>query len=186
MPEVASLEQAFLIACRRGSLDVLLRSSNFVMDRGGVFVWHVIRIWTCIMDYDEPKTPSKKRKRMTSTKGTPRKRAHPTPNSRARLHRSSNPHKSPSTKSPSKKSPLKVRPPPPVPFPLKRLALEALPKDPWLRAMHALHVGSRPDELPCREEEYAKCLRSVEELVGEGEGGCVCRFPFSIISLGEY
>jgi origin recognition complex subunit 1 len=131
-------------------------------------------------EYDEPKTPSKKRKRMTSTKGTPRKRAHPTPNSRARLHRSSNP------KSPSKKSPLKVRPPPPVPLPLKRLALEALPKDPWLRAMHALHVGSRPDELPCREEEYARCLRSVEELIGEGEGGCVCRFPFSIISLGEY
>jgi origin recognition complex subunit 1 len=49
-----------------------------------------------------------------------------------------------------------------------------LPKDPWLRAMHVLHVAARPDELPCRDEEYARILRSVRELIEEGSGGCVC------------
>ena len=50
-----------------------------------------------------------------------------------------------------------------------------LPKDPWLRAMHALHVGSRPDSLPCREEEFNKVLRCIGELLEEGSGGCVCK-----------
>ena len=39
--------------------------------------------------------------------------------------------------------------------------LSHLPKDPWLRAMHVLHVGSCPDALPCREEVFAKVLRCV-------------------------
>jgi origin recognition complex subunit 1 len=40
--------------------------------------------------------------------------------------------------------------------------------------MHVLHVAARPDELPCRDEEYSRILRSVRELVEEGSGGCVC------------
>ncbi|KAJ3501971.1 hypothetical protein NLJ89_g9099 [Agrocybe chaxingu] len=39
--------------------------------------------------------------------------------------------------------------------------------------MHALHVGSRPDALPCREDEYERVLRCVGELLEEGSGGCI-------------
>jgi len=46
--------------------------------------------------------------------------------------------------------------------------------DPWLRAMQALHVGARPEALPCRAEEYARVMRAVEELLEEGSGGCIC------------
>ena len=79
---------------------------------------------------------------------------------------------------------------------------KSVQRDAWLRAMHALHVGSnsRSSEeassqekghgtgdsgskrargvLPCREEEYARILGAVEELVEEGSGGCVCEFSF--------
>jgi hypothetical protein len=48
-------------------------------------------------------------------------------------------------------------------------------KDPWLRAMNALHVGARPDAFPCRSEGYARVMRTVEELIEEGSGGCICR-----------
>ncbi|KAI0245980.1 P-loop containing nucleoside triphosphate hydrolase protein [Lactifluus subvellereus] len=46
-------------------------------------------------------------------------------------------------------------------------------RDPWLRAMHALHVGARPEALPCRAEEYGRVMRAVEELLEEGSGGCI-------------
>ena len=38
--------------------------------------------------------------------------------------------------------------------PWKQSRVLNMPKDPWLRALHALHVGARPDgeTLPCREE----------------------------------
>ncbi|KAJ7286127.1 hypothetical protein C8J57DRAFT_1286799 [Mycena rebaudengoi] len=49
-----------------------------------------------------------------------------------------------------------------------------LPKDPWLRAMHVLHVGSRPDALPCRETEFDNVLDAVSNILEEGSGGCVC------------
>jgi origin recognition complex subunit 1 len=124
-------------------------------------------------DYGDPRTPSKKRKRTSSPTKTPRKprktTAHPTPHSKAALRRCQQPAS-------PRKSPMKIRPPPPAPLAERTLQLEQLPKDPWLRAMHMLHVGSKPDELPCREEEYAKVLRSVEELIDEGSGGCVCKF----------
>ncbi len=42
--------------------------------------------------------------------------------------------------------------------------------------MHTLHVGSRPNALPCREEEYARVLKCVGELLEEGSGGCICKF----------
>ncbi|KAH9981734.1 hypothetical protein BJV74DRAFT_74014 [Russula compacta] len=38
--------------------------------------------------------------------------------------------------------------------------------------MHALHVGARPEALPCRAEECARVMRVVEDLI-EGSGGCI-------------
>ena len=130
---------------------------------------------------DEPKTPSKKkRKRDTTTRsptkrgaGTPRKLpatrtlVHPTPHSKARRKIAAS-----SGLSPQKRQ-FAVRP--------QRLVYAAhdlshLPRDPWLRAMHVLHVGSRPDALPCREEEFERVLRCVGELLEEGSGGCICEF----------
>ncbi|CAK5269600.1 unnamed protein product [Mycena citricolor] len=52
-------------------------------------------------------------------------------------------------------------------------ALADMPDDPWLRTMHVLHVGSRPDTLPCREEEFDRILGSVADLLEEGSGGCI-------------
>jgi origin recognition complex subunit 1 len=54
--------------------------------------------------------------------------------------------------------------------------------DPWLRAMHALHVGARPEALPCRTEEYGRVMRAVEELLEEGSGGCICEL-FALLPL---
>jgi hypothetical protein len=56
--------------------------------------------------------------------------------------------------------------------------------DPWLRAMQALHVGARPEALPCRTEEYGRVMRAVEELLEEGSGGCICELvaPLSVVN----
>lgn len=126
--------------------------------------------------FGPPRTPSKKRKRSTgicspSKTTTPRKPKRrrtaiaPTPHSRKSLAARAQRQRH--------KQALRIRPPPPL---TSHLQLENLPADPWLRAMHVLHVGARPDVLPCREEEYARCLRAVEELLEEGSGGCVCEF----------
>ncbi|KAH7884236.1 P-loop containing nucleoside triphosphate hydrolase protein [Phlebopus sp. FC_14] len=116
---------------------------------------------------DVPKTPSKKRKRTISTpsKTTPRKNrtpklAAPTPHSKAALRKR------------GRKAPG-VRVPPPDFTQEHYKQLQKLPPDPWLRAMHVLHVAARPDILPCREEEYNRVLRTVEELLEEGSSGCV-------------
>ncbi|KAG0706716.1 P-loop containing nucleoside triphosphate hydrolase protein [Suillus ampliporus] len=115
---------------------------------------------------DIPKTPSRKRKRTSSTpKSTPSKKrapklAAPTPHSKAALRKR------------SRKAPA-VRVPPPNLTQEHYRQLQNLPPDPWLRAMHVLHVAARPDVLPCREEEYSRVLRTVEELLEEGSGGCV-------------
>lgn len=133
-------------------------------------------------DYgDEPKTPSKKRKRGgATTSGSPTKRGlitatprkqrtrtvvHPTPHSKAVLSRGGK----------VKGTPSRQHKFAPRPRTLDFAAhdLSHLPKDPWLRAMHVLHVGSRPDALPCREEEFERVLRCVGELLEEGSGGCV-------------
>ena len=125
-----------------------------------------------------PMTPSRKRKRAPST---PRKRrtqtttnlAAPTPHSKAALRARA-----------SRQRAIAVRPPPQDRIGDLNLMLANVPLDPWLRAMHVLHVASRPEALPCREEEYSRVLRSVEELIEEGSGGCVCRFhPFFLIPL---
>ncbi|GLB40727.1 putative P-loop containing nucleoside triphosphate hydrolase protein [Lyophyllum shimeji] len=129
---------------------------------------------------DEPKTPSKKRKRgggtgpqsptkRGSTTATPRTSrsktvVHPTPHSKAVLARGK------AEGTPSRKNKFAPRPPP---LNFAAHDLSHLPKDPWLRAMHVLHVGSRPDALPCREEEFERVLHSVGELLEEGSGGCV-------------
>lgn len=139
---------------------------------------------------DESKTPSKKRKRDITTTRSPTKRGastsrkprttrtlvHPTPHSKARRKAAA----STGSSSPRKRK-LAVRPP------LTYAALDlSLPQDPWLRAMHVLHVGSRPDALPCREEEFERVLRCVGELLEEGSGGCVCEFPPLLFFVRKY
>ena len=122
----------------------------------------------------EPRTPSRKRKRkdekmfrnVRHNKNPPQ----PTPHSEATLARR---QKAGSTPRKHKSDPI---------FGISssqllnsKTNMAHLPKDPWLRAMHALHVGSRPDSLPCREEEFNKVLRCIGELLEEGSGGCVCK-----------
>lgn len=120
-------------------------------------------------DLDVPRTPSRrKRGGQTSAMTTPRHKrvrtlAMPTPHSKAAL------------RARRKMTSLVVKPPPPELNEEHYKQLKKLPKDPWLRAMHVLHVAARPNELPCREEEYARVLRSVLELVEDGSGGCVCK-----------
>ncbi|KAG6334745.1 hypothetical protein ID866_4346 [Astraeus odoratus] len=121
---------------------------------------------------DLPKTPSKKRKRTVASPSksitTPRKPrtttklAAPTPHSKAALR----------ARARSRKAPA-VRVPPPDLTQEHYRQLENLPEDPWLRAMHVLHVAARPNNLPCREDEFNRVLRTVEELLEEGSGGCV-------------
>lgn len=120
-----------------------------------------------------PHTPSRKRKRIQTTI-TPRKGkrsknvVQPTPHSKAALAR-----RKKATSSPRKRKTFAIR------LPEQSLRFQAnmahIPKDPWLRSMHALHVGSRPDSLPCREAEYERVLRCVGELLEEGSGGCICK-----------
>jgi origin recognition complex subunit 1 len=123
------------------------------------------------------RTPSKRTATTTTPTTTPRKPTKrrqpvaPTPQSRKSIA---------TRKQKQKQKSLRVRPPPPL---TSHLQLENMPTDPWLRAMHVLHVGARPDVLPCREEEYARCLRAVEELVEEGSGGCVCKFHSLFIPI---
>lgn len=126
---------------------------------------------------DPPKTPSRKRKRATITStSTPRrphttKLAAPTPHSKAALRARARSRK---------RAPAVRLPPPDFQTQEHYQQLENLPEDPWLRAMHVLHVAARPNNLPCREEEFNRVLRTVEELLEEGSGGCVCEFLSSL------
>ncbi|KAJ4475288.1 P-loop containing nucleoside triphosphate hydrolase protein [Lentinula edodes] len=122
------------------------------------------------IDDDVPKTPSRKRKRAATT--TPRKQrgrtfAQPTPHSKAALSRRNRSI----TGSPSKKRALPVKSQ--NTYAASKSLFHHLPEDPWLRAMHALHVGSRPDALPCRESEFQLVHKSVSQLLEEGSGGCI-------------
>lgn len=116
--------------------------------------------------YALPQTPkSKKRKR--SGEATPRKKSkrmmvQPTPHSKAALSK--------------RKKQFAL---PKLDYKNQANAVEKLPKDPWIRALHMLHVGSRPDALPCREEQYADVLKDVSDLLEEGSGGCVCELSSS-------
>jgi len=126
-----------------------------------------------------PKTPSKRgRGGRASAITTPRHKrirnlAMPTPHSKAAL------------RARRKKASMVVKPPPPEIDEEHYKQLQKLPKDPWLRGMHVLHVAARPNELPCREEEYARVLRSVLELVEEGSGGCVCEPELIFLSASR-
>ena len=114
-----------------------------------------------------PQTPSRKRKRTTSVASTPRRKrvapalAAPTPHSKRALR--------------ARARQLTLRAPLPEMAGALSLGEASKEKDPWLRAMNALHVGARPDALPCRSEEYTRVMRAVEELIEEGSGGCICR-----------
>jgi origin recognition complex subunit 1 len=131
-------------------------------------------------DISDPRTPSKKRKRDKMSTVTPRNRkrmktlVEVTPHSKVALSKRRNR----SLASPKRKSLMAF----PVRYPAQSLGSQAsmahIPRDPWLRSMHALHVGSRPDTLPCREEEYARVLKCVGELLEEGSGGCICKSVF--------
>jgi len=145
-------------------------------------------------------TPSKKYARRDpsgassphkSTTATPRKRpaavkplAQPTPHSKkaaAARGRKSGTQLSPS----KKKQKFTIRP---RAFPCinwNNSQSNSGSKDPWLRAMHMLHVGNRPDSLPCRDTEFDNVLRCVGELLEEGSGGCVCRCTILITSGAE-
>ncbi|KAI6154604.1 P-loop containing nucleoside triphosphate hydrolase protein [Pisolithus tinctorius] len=121
---------------------------------------------------DVPRTPRKRRRTTAASSSksprTPRKKARtarlaaPTPHSKAALRARARTRKT-----------LAVRLPPPDWTREHDRELKKFPPDPWLRAMHVLHVAARPDILPCREKEFHRVLRTVEELLEEGSGGCV-------------
>ena len=110
-----------------------------------------------------PRTPSR-RDRSKSTM-TPRRKAAPTPHSKAALR----------ARLEMKRRRISQQVASQTTF-TDAMDIGHLPKDARLRAMHALHVGSKPEALPCREDEYADVLSKVLELVDEGAGGCVCTF----------
>ncbi|KAL6301181.1 P-loop containing nucleoside triphosphate hydrolase protein [Sparassis latifolia] len=112
-----------------------------------------------------PRTPRTPRRRAKAVEAGPSTLAQPTPHSKAALRK-------------RRRTALAVRPPPAADSAFNlHLDLEAhlagAGTDPWLRAMHVLHVAARPEALPCREEEYRRVLRAVEELLEEGSGGCI-------------
>jgi origin recognition complex subunit 1 len=117
-------------------------------------------------DSPTPRTTRKKPSSATTPRRRKRTRVIPTPHSKRALRTRAK------KGSPSKMKSLVVRPP----QELYRLQLDHLnlSKDPWLRAMHVLHVAARPEALPCREEEYGRVLRAVDQLLEEGSGGCIC------------
>lgn len=131
----------------------------------------------------EPRTPSKKRVRRDLT--TPRK-ATATPRKRTKAFAQPTPHSKIAARrlqaSPSKKKQRFTVRPRVFPSAMSEwnLNLKKMPKDPWLRAMHMLHVGNRPDSLPCRDAEFENVLRCVGELLEEGSGGCVCECMCSV------
>jgi origin recognition complex subunit 1 len=116
-----------------------------------------------------PKTLSKKRKRNASDHGDPFK----TPSKRRRRSRGVEP--TPHSKAAlRKRRTLKFKVKPPTATTQDNATLRNLPADPYLRATHTLHVGERPDALPCRDGEYVAILEAVLELLQETSGGCIC------------
>ncbi|KAG7089145.1 hypothetical protein E1B28_010851 [Marasmius oreades] len=115
-----------------------------------------------------PRTPRKRKRVATSIFTTPKRprgrlQIQPTPHSKAAIRRRQK------SSSPSKKKAVHlVRA-----YSAPDKVLKSLPQDPWLRAMHVLHVGSRPEILPCREDEYDSVLQTIRDMVEEGSGGCL-------------
>lgn len=134
---------------------------------------------------DVMKTPSKKKRSATASMQTPRKKSKvgrkrltaPTPHSKAALRRRQ--------KRGAKRQLASIRE--------RATNLEEqfdtshLPDDIFLRALHLLHVGSRPDALPCREDEFDDVLSRIVDLIEEGAGGCLCTSPiFASFSAYSY
>lgn len=117
------------------------------------------------------RSPSKSRKRKQPPK-TPQKKAkiktiaHPTLPSKAALSK---------RRSEAKKTSSKFVALPTTTYGSAFDNVKYLPPDPWLRAMHVLHVGNRPDALPCRDDEFHQVLENVGNLLEEGSGGCICK-----------
>jgi len=117
-------------------------------------------------------SPTKKRKRkQDDTVGqTPVKKrkgtVQPTPHSKAALRA---------------RKKFKIRPP--SDLGQDNTTLYTMEDDPFLRAMHTLHVGERPDSLPCRDEEYVNIFENVIGLLQEASGGCICEYFYIFTSL---
>lgn len=131
------------------------------------------------LDNDAPRTPSRRKRgsRVSAAVATTPRHKRVRQSDRPRGVRTlamPTPHSKAALRARRKQMPLVVQPPPPEMNEEHYKQLQKLPKDPWLRAMHVLHVAARPNELPCRGEEYAKVLKSILELVEDGSGGCVC------------
>ncbi|PVF93593.1 P-loop containing nucleoside triphosphate hydrolase protein [Serendipita vermifera] len=111
---------------------------------------------------EHPSTSRKKRKRPTlETKNrTPAKRrkgiTQPTPHSKKAL---------------KARKKYKIRPP--TIQVQDNSALFSMEDDPFLRAMYTLHVGERPDSLPCRDDEYVTIFENIMSLLQEVSGGCI-------------
>lgn len=123
------------------------------------------------------KTPSKKRKRNLedSFSQTPVKKrkgmAQPTPHSKAALRA---------------RKKFKIRPPSDMAQGQDNTTLYTMVDDPYLRAMHTLHVGERPDSLPCRDEEYVNIFENVIGLLQEASGGCICKLILLLSASTKY
>ncbi len=107
----------------------------------------------------EPRTPRKRK--ADSSLRTPSKRqrrtvAAPTPHSKAALRARAKRTKSMAIR------PLTTN----TAYNFMNVDTQNLPDDPWLRVTQVLHVGSRPDALPCRGEEYVQNIGCRGRTVG--------------------
>lgn len=104
-------------------------------------------------------TPSKKRRKTTQ----------PTPHSKAAMRA---------------RKKFKIRPPSALTQDDNSTLLN-MEDDPYLRAMYTLHVGERPDTLPCRDEEYVNIFENVLGLLQETSGGCICEYKFGAYGISN-
>lgn len=121
-----------------------------------------------------PDTPSKKRKRTAATKPkeTPRKRRKNESGEATTPSRGKK--RNVAAKSTSKTKKRDRTQSTAMPTMTQEIDPLLLPKDPYERALHLLHVGATPDSLPCREDEFLEVLMKVEEGIEDGGGGCLC------------
>ena len=114
------------------------------------------------------KTPRRRKRKADLASPKAKRRKHtiaaPTPHSKAALR----------ARAKTKRG--KRKPVPQTAYQFMGASKMALPENAWLRVMQVLHVGSRPEVLPCREKEYGQIMHAVENLLEEGSGGCVCKW----------
>jgi hypothetical protein len=119
-----------------------------------------------------PSTPSKKRKRTATTKAkqTPSKRR------KGDAGQAVTPSRKAATTPRTKRAKKVQNRSTAVKTITEEIDPRLLPKDPYERALHLLHVGATPDSLPCREDEFLEVLMKVEEGIEDGGGGCLCEY----------